>query len=125
MFPSLFSASPFVKAGRLRALAVAGPRRAPGLPDVPTLEEAGIGGVDVTQWYGLFAPAKTPGAVVGRLNAALNRVLADPEVVRRIEDQGAEVETGTPERLRALVASELARWKGVVARAGLVAAATE
>ena len=60
MFPSMFTAWPHLRAGRLRALAVAGPRRSPGLPDVPTLAECGIEGVDLTQWYALFAPAGTP-----------------------------------------------------------------
>jgi 2-methylaconitate cis-trans-isomerase PrpF/tripartite-type tricarboxylate transporter receptor subunit TctC len=121
MFPSLFTAYPYVRAGRLRALAVAGPRRAPSLPEVPTLREAGIDGVDVTQWYAVFAPAKTPRPIVERLNEALNRVLADEDVIRRVQDQGADVETSTPERLRSLVADELQRWRGVVAQAGLSA----
>ena len=62
MFPSLFTALPYVKTGKLRALAVAGPKRSALLPDVPTLKEAGVDGVDVQQWYGFFAPAKTPKA---------------------------------------------------------------
>ena len=88
---------------------------------MPTLGEAGVEGVDVTQWYALFAPAKTPAAIVERLNRALAEVLADQEVVRRMEDHGAEVESSTPEQLRALVASELEKWRGVVAQAGLAA----
>jgi tripartite-type tricarboxylate transporter receptor subunit TctC len=121
MFPSLYTALPHVKAGKLRALAVAGPKRSALLPDVPTLKEAGVDGVDVQQWYGFFAPAKTPKAIVDQLNKALNQVLADKEIVKRIEEHGADVETSTPEQLGALVKSELTKWKGVVQRAKLTA----
>jgi tripartite-type tricarboxylate transporter receptor subunit TctC len=121
MFPSLFTAMPHVKAGKLKALAVAGPKRSALLPDVPTLKEAGVDGVDVQQWYGVFAPARTPKAVVEQLNKALNQVLNDQDIVKRIEDHGADVETGTPEQLGALVKSELAKWKGVVQKARLTA----
>jgi tripartite-type tricarboxylate transporter receptor subunit TctC len=121
MFPSLFTALPYVKSGKLKAMAVAGPKRSPLLPDVPTLKEAGVEGVEVQQWYGFFAPAKTPKPVIDQINKALNQVLADKEVVKRMQDHGAEVETSTPERFGELVKSELAKWKGVVQRAKLTA----
>jgi len=121
MFPSLYTALPHVKSGKLRALAVAGPKRSALLPDVPTLKEAGVDGVDVQQWYGFFAPAKTPKAIVDQLNKALNQVLADKEIVKRMEEHGADVETSTPEQLGTLVKNELAKWKGVVQRAKLTA----
>ena len=119
MFPSLFSALPQVRSGKLRALAVAGPKRSPLLPDVPTLQESGVAGVDVQQWYGVFAPARTPRPVVERLNKALNQVLADKDTIRRLEDHGTDVETSTPEQFAALVKTELAKWQGVVQRARL------
>jgi tripartite-type tricarboxylate transporter receptor subunit TctC len=119
MFPSLFTAQPFIKSGKLRALAVAGPKRSAAFPDVPTLKEAGVDGVDVTQWYAMFAPAKTPKAVVDRLNKALNAVRADKEIAKRLEDHGADVATSTPEQLGALVKAELAKWKRVVQAAKL------
>jgi 2-methylaconitate cis-trans-isomerase PrpF/tripartite-type tricarboxylate transporter receptor subunit TctC len=121
MFPSLFTALPHVKSGKLKALAVAGPKRSPLLPDVPTLKEAGVPGVEVQQWYGFFAPAKTPKPIIDQLNKALNQVLNDKEVVKRIEDHGADVETSTPEAFGELVKGELAKWKGVVQRAKLTA----
>ncbi len=121
MFPSLFTGLPHVKGGKLKALAIAGPKRSPLLPDVPTLKEAGVDGVDVQQWYAFFAPAKTPKPIVEKLNKVLNQVLADKETIQRIEDHGADVETGTPEQLGALVKSELAKWKSVVQRAKLTA----
>jgi 2-methylaconitate cis-trans-isomerase PrpF/tripartite-type tricarboxylate transporter receptor subunit TctC len=121
MFPSLFTALPHVKAGKLRALAVAGPKRSALLPDVPTLKEAGVDGVDVQQWYGFFAPARTPKPIIDQLNKALNQVLADKDIVKRIEDHGADVETSTPEQFGELVKTEIAKWKGVVQRARLTA----
>ncbi|WP_201494590.1 4-oxalomesaconate tautomerase [Rubrivivax sp. A210] len=121
MFPSLFTALPHVKSGKLRPLAVAGPKRAPELPDVPTLKEAGVDGVDVTQWYAIFAPANTPKPIVDKLNEALNKVLADKDIVKRLEDHGADVESSTPEQLATLVKNELAKWKRVVAAAKLSA----
>lgn len=122
MFPSLFTAHPFVHGSRLRALAVAGPQRLAMLPDVPTLAEAGLPGVDVTQWYGLFAPAHTPPERIHALNAALNQVLADPAVVEQFERHGARVETGTPQMLAERVRSDLARWQAVVLQGGLTVA---
>ena len=121
MFPSFFTALPHVKAGKLKALALAGPKRSPLLPDVPTLSEAGVNGVDVQQWYGIFAPAKTPKAVVDQLNKALNQVLQDKDIIKRIEDHGADVETSTPDQLGEIVKSELVKWRGVVQRARLTA----
>lgn len=121
MFPSLFSASSHVKNGKLRALALAGPKRSSLMPDVPTLEEAGIKGVEITQWYALFAPGKTPKAVVDQLNKALNTALTDKDVARRIEEQGAVVDSSTPEALAQTVRQELAKWRGVVQKAQLTA----
>lgn len=121
MFPSLFTAAPFVKAGRLHALAVAGAKRSPLFPDVPTLKEQGVEGVEVDQWYGLFAPAKTPREVVQRLNQALNKVLQDKETIARIEGHGADVDTSTPEQLGEMVRKDLAKWRQVVQKAKLQA----
>lgn len=121
MFPSLFTALPHVKAGKLHAVGIAGSRRSAVLPGVPTLKELGVAGVDVTQWYALFVPAKTPKAVVTKLNAALNQVLSDKDTVARIEAQGADVETSTPDELKTLVRDDLAKWKRVVQEAKLSA----
>lgn len=121
MFPSLFTAYPQVKGGKLKALGIAGEKRSAMLPDVPTLAEQGIANVNVSQWYAMFAPAKTPKAVIDRLNREMNNVLDDKATQKKIEDHGAEVETSTPEQLKALVQKELTRWKGVVAAAKLKA----
>ncbi len=121
MFPSLYTALPHVKSGKLRAMAIAGPKRSQLLPDVPTLKEAGVEGVEVQQWYGFFAPANTPKPIIDQINKALNQVLADKEIIKRIEEHGADVETSTPEKFGELVKAELAKWKGVVQRAKLTA----
>ena len=121
MLPSLFTAYPQVKGGKLRALGLVGDKRSAVMPDVPTLAEQGIKNVSMSQWYGLFAPAKTPKAVVDRLNKELNATLAEKNVVKKIEEQGADVETSTPEQLKSLVQKELARWRGVVAAAKIKA----
>lgn len=117
MFPSLFTAYPFIRAGQLRALAVAGPKRLKALPAVPTLAEMGVAGVDVVQWYGLFAPAGTPAAAIDRLNKALNDVLVDPEVVERFESHGARTEPGSADALAQRMKEDLDRWRRVVAQA--------
>ena len=121
MLPSLFTAYPQVKGGKLRALGLVGDKRSAVMPDVPTLAEQGIKNVSMSQWYGLFAPAKTPKAVVDRLNKELNATLSEKNVVKKIEEQGADVETSTPEQLKSLVQRELARWRGVVAAAKIKA----
>lgn len=114
MFPSLFTAIPYVKAGKLRAIGVAGSKRSALMADLPTLAEQGVANVDVSQWYAIFAPAKTPKAVIDRLNKALNAVLNDKAVEKRLEDHGADVETSTPEQLRSFVQQEQLKWKKVV-----------
>ncbi len=111
MFPSLFTAYPYIKAGRLKALGVAGKSGAKVLPGLQTLEQQGVTGVDVTQWYAFFAPAKTPPEAIIAINAALNKTLADPAIVKKLEDQGLEVKSSTPEWLKTYVGEEVARWK--------------
>jgi len=119
MFPSLFTAIPYLRSGKLKALAVAGNARLAAFPDLPTLAEEGVPGVEMTQWYALFAPAKTPSSVVRELNHSLNEVLKDPEIVARMQADGAQVEASTPGQLHDLLISENERWRQVVLHAGL------
>ena len=121
MFPSLFTAMPYVKGGKLKAVGVAGDKRSALMPDVPTLKEQGIAGVDVSQWYAIFAPAKTPRPVIDQLNKALNQALSDKSVIQRLEGHGAEVSTMTPDQLRSYVQQEQVKWKKVVQAAKLTA----
>lgn len=121
MFPSLFTAMPYVKAGKLKAIGVAGSKRSALMPEVPTLKEQGVDNVDVSQWYAFFAPAKTPKPTVEQLNKVINEVLADPAVVKRLEDHGAEVARMSTDQLRAYVQAEQLKWKKVVQAAKLTA----
>lgn len=119
MFPSLFTAQPYLRSGKLKALAVAGKARLNALPNVPTLLEAGVPGVELTQWYALFAPAKTPASVVKHLNSALNHVLNDVDIVARMQADGANVQTSSPGELHDLLMNENEKWQRVVIQAGL------
>lgn len=119
MFPSLFSAQPYLRSGKLKALAVAGKERLTSLPDVPTLLEEGIPVVELMQWYALFAPGKTPASIVKQLNLSLNQVLNDPEIVARMCADGANVQTSTPGELNDLLMNENEKWQRVILQAGL------
>lgn len=121
MFPSLFSVYPHLKSGTIQALAVAGSNRIAALPELPTLAELGVAGVDVPQWYAIFAPAKVEPAVVVKLNKALNQALSDPVVATKIAEQGAEVRHGTSAELGAFVQSEAVRWKQLADKQKLAA----
>jgi len=103
-----------IKAGKLRALAVTSPKRSPDLPDVPTMDEAGVKGYDVTTWWALFAPAGTPQPIIAKINKDVNALLALPDVKQSIAKQGAEPAPSTPEELARLVEQETARWGKVI-----------
>jgi hypothetical protein len=113
MVPSLFSALPYLKSGKLLALAVAGQQRSPLWPELPTFTELGLNELDLSQWYGLFAPAGTLSAVVDSLNTALNKVLVDPETVARLLDDGVQVQPSSPQQLGLHVKSQLQHWAKV------------
>ena len=119
MFDSLSSSLPQVKAGKLRALAVTGAKRFPGMKELPTINESGLKGYEVTTWLAIWAPARTPKEIVGRLNADINRILQQPEILRLMADNGAEAGGGPPERLGNHVKSEIAKWGAVVKAANI------
>ncbi len=108
---------PHVRVGRLKAIAVSGATRWPGLPEVPTVQEAGVQGFDVSSWAGLATTAGTPRAIVDRLHVEMNKALQVPEIRARLESFGGEVRGSTPEEMRARVASEVQRWAKVIAEA--------
>jgi 2-methylaconitate cis-trans-isomerase PrpF/tripartite-type tricarboxylate transporter receptor subunit TctC len=119
MFPSLYTAQPYLRSGKVKALAIAGADRIAAFPELPTLLEVGVPGVELTQWYGLFAPAKTPASVVRKLNTMLNQVLQEPDTVARMEADGARVQTSSPGELHDWLMAESETWQGVVLQAGL------
>jgi tripartite-type tricarboxylate transporter receptor subunit TctC len=108
-----------IKAGKAKILAVAAQSRSEAIPDVPTFAELGYADVVADNWSGVLAPAKTPAAIVGKLNAAFNSVVKDPDVHRRLADVGVSTIGGTPEDLTALITNETARWRKVVAETGV------
>lgn len=118
MFDNLSSSLPYIKAGKLRALAVTSAHRSAAAPDIPTMAEAGLPGCEVTSWFALVAPAKTPQAIVARLNAELGRILAEPRVKARLAELGADAAPSTPEELAELIASETKKWAGVIKASG-------
>jgi tripartite-type tricarboxylate transporter receptor subunit TctC len=103
-----------VNSGALRALAVTTRSRFSGLPDVPTVAESGIPGYEVSSWNGIGAPARTPRAIVDRLNKEINAALAAPDLKKRLQDLGVETFGGTPEEFTKHLAAEIAKWKSVI-----------
>jgi tripartite-type tricarboxylate transporter receptor subunit TctC len=110
---------PLAKAGRVRLIATTGRARIAGLPDVPTIAEAGLPGAQVLIWYGIVAPAATPRDVVARLNREIVRLMQSPEMKERFAQQGIDPETSTPEQFGKLVAEEYARWTKVIRASGI------
>lgn len=120
MFNSALAVAPFVKDGKLRLIAQTGQKRSAVMPDLPTVQEQGLGGFEVTGWFGLFAPAKTPAEVVQRLNTEINRVMALPELREKLALLGSiEVSTLGPEGFGAFVNAETSRYAAVIKAAGV------
>ncbi|MFT6589501.1 MAG: tripartite-type tricarboxylate transporter receptor subunit TctC [Rhodoferax sp.] len=118
MFDNLPSAIQHVRSGKLRALAVTMAKRSPELPDVPTIAETGLPGYEATSWFGLFAPAATPAAVVSKLNSAIVKVLAQGDVKKKISDQGGEVYSETSAQFATFIQQESVKWGRVVRESG-------
>jgi tripartite-type tricarboxylate transporter receptor subunit TctC len=119
LWVSIPAAAQFVKAGKLRALAVSTVKRSAVFPDVPTMVESGFKGFEVDSWYAMFVPAKTPQTIIDRLNKATVNVLAQPEVKEKLLGQGAEAVGDTPAQLSGVVKKEIAKWKQVVKSANI------
>ena len=118
-FDTTSSAMSFVKAGRIKALAVMTPKRSPELPDLPTLAEAGVPGVEMSTWYGLFATAGTPREVLARLYAETMKALAMPDVRKKLQDLGGEPGTLTAEQFGAMNRADFERFGKLVKEAGI------
>ena len=119
LFDNAPSSIPFVEQGKLRALAVTSTKRLPNLPDVPTLDEAGVKGYESLSWSGIMAPAGTPKRVVDRLNAAIEKVLRDPDVKQRFASLGVEPVGGPPEAFSRHIRAESEKWARVVKTANI------
>ena len=119
LFGTLLLTGPHIKAGRLRVLAVTTPRRWPGTPDLPTMQEAGVPGFVITQWYGMLAPAKTPQPTVAKLNKEIARILHQPDVKEKLAADGADAVGNTPEQFGAHIKSEIAKYSKLVKQIGL------
>ena len=122
LFDHLAHSLPHVRAGKIRAYAVTAPARSPSAPDIPTFDEAGVPGLHVLIWYGLWAPRGTPRDIIARLNAAVREALADPGVSKRLSDLGQVIpppEQQTPEALAAYHKAEIDKWWPLIRAAGI------
>lgn len=118
MFSPTSTVLPHVKSGRLRALAVTTAARLPSLPDLPTVAESGLTGYETVTWFGFVVPAATSRDIVGRLNAEIVKVLAQPEVSQQFAVQGIDVIGGTPEQFATYIRGEIAKWARVINESG-------
>lgn len=110
LWVSIPAAAQFVKAGKLKALAVSTTKRSAAFPDVPTMQEAGVADFEVDSWYAMFVPAKTPKVIIEKLNAALNTIVREPDIRDKLLAQGSEGVGGTPAALGKIVDAELVKW---------------
>ena len=119
LWVSIPAAAQFVKAGKLKALAVSTTKRSAAFPDVPTMQEAGIADFEVDSWYAMFVPTKTPKAAIEKLNRVVNTVVREPEIRDKLLAQGSEGVGGTPEQLGKVVSTELVRWNKLAKEANI------
>jgi tripartite-type tricarboxylate transporter receptor subunit TctC len=119
MFPNIAEATPFIRAGRLRVLAVTSVQRSSMLPDVPTMQESGLADFDFLSWLGLVAPAGTPKDVIVKLNATVNKALLSSDLRSRMTDLGLEVAGGTAEEFQAFVKKEIVKYGKIVKASGM------
>jgi tripartite-type tricarboxylate transporter receptor subunit TctC len=116
---TMASALPHIKSGRIRPLAVSTAKRVAVVPDVPTMQEAGVPGFDYSTWYGIVVPAGTPQPVVDTLNRALVKILATADVKKKFGRQGVEPTSTSPQEFKAYLEAEVAKWATVVKAAGM------
>src|SRR5690349_3842726 len=118
MFDNMPSSLPLVKEGKLRALGVTSLKRSPAAPEIPTIAEQGLPGFEAVSWFALFAPAGTPKPIVDKLQAEVKKILATPEIGKRLSESGLEAVGSTPEELAAYQRAEIAKWAKVVKDSG-------
>lgn len=120
-FPSLVTALPQVRSGKLRPLAVTGLKRSPAAPDVPTITESGLKGYESSTWYGVVAPAATPAAVVNKISTDVAQMVKVPDVRERLSHEGMELEGSTPAQFRQFIANEIDKWGRLIKARGIQA----
>ena len=113
------SVMPYVKGGKVRAIATSGSRRSPALPEVPTIAEAGVPGYEYTPWYGMFGPGTLPKEQIARLNAAVNKALAEAGLGEKLAQQGLEVHAMASDQFREIVRGDVARWGKIIRELGI------
>ena len=121
MILTLPAAVSYIKGGKVRAIATSGAKRSPAMPDLPTIEEAGVPGYEYAPWYGWFIPAGTPRAIVERLNQAVNKAISAPALREQFSALGLEPEPMSPERFGEIFTADVARWGGIIRSLGLKA----
>jgi tripartite-type tricarboxylate transporter receptor subunit TctC len=119
LMDSIVSAQPHLRDGKVKALAVSGSKRSSSLPNVPTFSEAGVPGLELSNWFGVFAPANTPRPIIDRLNREINAIAKQADVVERLERAGADPTNGTPEQFGKVIRDEFEGWKSVIKRANI------
>jgi tripartite-type tricarboxylate transporter receptor subunit TctC len=119
MFTGMVTAVPQIKAGRMRGIAVGSATRTVGLPDLPTLDEAGVSGFESSIWYGLLGPAGMPASITAKVYADVVKVLQEPEVKARLLSQGADAIGSSPEQFRSQIAAEITRFDRLIKAAGI------
>jgi len=117
--PAFPTSVPHLKAGRLRIIGVTGTKREPTMPDVPTVAEAGLPGFEFVIWFGMFAPAKTPKAIIARLNQEIVKALATPDMRAQLAKVGVNADSSTPEELGKLLRADVAKWAKIIQSAGI------
>lgn len=115
----MLTVKPLIDAGKLKALAMTGAKRSSVMPELPTISEAGIPGFDVSPWYGVLAPAKTPKPIISRLHTEFVKVLRTPEIQKAISKGDEEIVANTPEEFAAIIKKETAKWAKVVKDANI------
>ena len=118
LFSNVSFTMPQVKAGKVRAVAVSSVKRSSAVPDLPTVAEAGVPGFELTSWYGVLGPARTPPAIIASLHAEIRKALDAPDIRARMANDGNEIVASTPREFGAYIAAEIPKWARVIKRSG-------
>jgi tripartite-type tricarboxylate transporter receptor subunit TctC len=121
MFDTITTSLPHVRSGKLKALATTGPKRSPLAPEIPTMIEAGVPGFEISAWYMIFAPKKTPTEILEKLNSAINKAITDPEMVKQMAAMGVSFVGGSIGQADQFLSSEITNWGSIIKAADIKA----